>query len=1417
MAGCGHRKPKVVRRFFLSACAIGLLAAPASAKGVRVFAQHHVSVAEGLSQSHVTAIVQDGQGFVWIGTAVGLNRFDGYSFSVYGNSGRPGGLSDPAIYDLHRDARGHLWAATGKGLDRYDRATDSFQTVLGGRGRVRAVTSDPEGKVYAAVRREVVVRIDPDKGVVREYELPAATRTEVTALRAIDARTLLVLVRDPAGQVSNWRFAVFTLDTATGRTQQLVGPAPDHDPTPPDERDLTLVPAGGGAWWLGAPGNQVFLVDVRERRLRRVPYEAGLSPGDVVSHVIEGRGGAAWLLPSLVRPGKPGADNAIYRLEQGKVASGGRLRRAGGCDFDRNQAIASLVDRTNLLWTGLAGAGVCIADLDSGVFSHLHESSSGLQLTNNFVRAVWKTGDGGIWVGTRAGLDYLDRDGGRAERFRHDGRDPQSLSESEIRSLLVSRDGSLWVGTQSAGVNRRRRAGRGFERLLTADAGAGAPVSTGVASLLEDRRGNIWAATSRGLGRLAPGAREFTLYQPVPGDPQSAANWELTALFEDRAGRLWLGTGTHGLLLVDPATGRMDPVALPGFAGLNVLSLTEDPVFPGVLWIATLQQGLVRFDTSRQDVAQYASANSLLPSDTVYVVVAGGDEALWAGTNRGLVRIAARSRELRLFGTDQGLQSMEFNTRAGFRAADGEILLGGVGGVNAFYPRAIAQNVWPAAPVITRVQVRDGESEDKPGLGRAVFRNDGSPAEGRLGASTREIAFHFVGIHFADPERNRYRVRLDGFDGEWRDLGAQRVHSYTNLPPGPYRFRVQAASSRGIWSEDEASYQFTIAKPFYQSAWFLFGLPAALAALVFAIQRWRLRNLEHARRRLEQTVQQRTGELSEAVAVIRSQAEQLREADELKSRFLANISHDFRTPLSITLGTLHQIAAGEHGPVPEEMAGEIRSLMRNERRLLWMVNQLMAVARLDSGALRLRLAGHDLADIARYVVAAFRPVARQRRIELQCECGGKLPLVCDREWLEQALTNVVLNALKFTPAGGSVTVRAAAEAEGLLVSVSDTGPGIAREEQSRIFDRFYRTPASASLDASGAGVGLSLAKEIVSLHHGTIEVASEPGAGATFHIRLRAGSGHFSAEELRHAPDGGPRAETLADVAEDLAGEYQPAEAAGTKKPAVLVVDDDAEMRAYLTRQLRDSYRVLTAASGEEAWKLIQLSLPDLVVSDVAMPDLDGLELCRRLRRSAATDAIPLILITARTGAEDRIGGLETGADDYLAKPFAVAELRVRMQNLLDARARVRARIAAAVALDGAKSLDDYPEAADARFAARVYAAIRARVADPEFSVEHLADDLGMSRMHLYRRLKATLGLTPVEVLMNYRLEHAAELLASRAATVSEAAYAAGFKDLSHFSKRFRSRYGATPSEYRARTGDAPIAAVGRAVQVSDR
>ena len=1374
------------------------LASAASAQGLPLRFTR-TSVAEGLPSTNVNAVVQDRQGFVWIGTDAGLARTDGVATTVFRSEpGRAETLPQDLVSALLVDRAGRLWVGTDGGLARFDARSGTFVTVL--RDRISALFQDRAGALWAGTR-DGAVRLEGSHG--RRYRhVPAATSQDDR-----DPDWVVSFAEDARGGL--WvgtRRGLDRLDAAAGRLVAV--PLRTAAGEELREDDVQALVGDAAGVWIGS-GRRLLRLDPATRTVRAVPltdlWPAGrLGPNDLNVRALWQTPQALWV----------GTDRGLVRLDLrtgARTLSIASIDRPDGLLNDDVRAL--IVDRQGVLWVGTRN-GTARADLARGDLTHVAPSAGGL--ASPMVFALLQDRRGAVWVGTDEGLFRHDRRAGTFTRTVGQPGSHSGLGPGGIRSLLEDADGTLWIGTIGGVLNRLDPA-TGVVRRYDGDGrDAYDPrFSFRVRALLQDRAGTVWAGVESGLYRIDRGATVPRRVARIYPDRAEQGN-EVWALVQDAEGVLWAGCEA-GLLRFDPRTGETrrylhsdaDPQSVPE-GTIYALHLDAQ----GALWLGTMRRGLARFDRRTGRVTRtYTASASGLPDNTVYAIQAGASGELWLSTNLGLARLSVASGQFEAYGPARGAQSTEFNAGASFRSPQGELFFGGVNGYNSFFPGRIRENATPPQTALTGLRV----------MNRRIGPSPRGPLRAEIGVAREVVVrhdqnfltFEFAGLHAAQPAASTYAYRLDGLDDDWQQAGLRRTASYTDLDVGTYTFRVRSRSAGGVWSAGAATIRVRVVPFWYETVWArVLAALALLGGLGLAVV-VRLRRAARREHALETTVAERTLQLNTQADVLRSQAEQLQALDHAKSAFLANLSHELRTPLTLMLGPLDALREGR----ADDPAASADLALRNGQRLLRLVNQLLDIARLEAGRMPFAPDPGDLAATLDGVAGAFSGRAAERGARYAVDLGGG-PVWAryDADAVEKVAANLLSNAFKFVPAGGLVRLHLHAEAAdggavAVRMTVANDGPAIPAAELPHLFERFYHgADESGARGRAGTGIGLSLVKELVELHGGRVSVASDAASGTVFTVVLTLDAASATSVPARPALDPVLASDPVSQPAPVATGDAGDAE----DRTTVLVAEDHPEIRALVRACLAPHYRVLEAADGAAALALVRTRLPDLVVADVMMPDLDGVGLVDAIRADPATDFVPVVLLTADATMEGRLRGLGAGADDYLTKPFEPSELLARVANLLRQRARLRVRFAAPTG-DGATGDGATGDGAtgdgaaarpvlalalpdvvsdDERFLETVRQAVATRLADEAFGVEAFAAAVGVSRRHLLRRLKETTGETPAELLRRVRLEHAAALLDGGVGTVSEAAYAVGFKSVAHFSRVFGEQYGMPPSAY---------------------
>ena len=1338
------------------------------------------SIADGLPVNSVNALLQSKSGYIWAATFDGLVRFDGVKFTVFNSANTPGLPSD----------------------------------------RIIAITETHDGAIWLITEQRQLIRFS--RGRFTHFDRTHGIDGQVNAIREDSSGTLWIGAEHGLGVIRNDRFAPVAADAIRASVTVIES-----------DRD--------GSVWVGTDGGGVF--HVADGRTRRVSAMASFDSAMVqalfvdsrrrlwvstVDSVFQLRSGAEsaadarrWLLgqqkffelPATRSVGAYGVGGVVQFQDDGLVL---RRARVGGYAA----AAPVQVRGADSVWIAL-GRELLLNGRQVFTLDSLSGAADGHITDMMFDR------DGGIWLGTEGmGLIRLRRSlfdvYGRAEGLR-----------ARNASVVVrdSTDG-IWTGSTFTGLSHLspdRRSVRNYAMVL------GSPAIVG--SLLMDGRSRLLVGLPDGIAACALPAMQCTrelipplqkltngwrgvfalhrtptgrvlagtarsVFERVNGSWRTLAGWRPLAaparvFAESRDGALWVGMNGGGVVRCAAAQCRSITSA-DGMPSDVVRSLLIDR--EGWLWIGTEGRGLARLDTRRWPaddraykprVANITVADGLF-DPVVHQILDDGMGRLWMSSNRGIFWV--RRADLMAFadGRAPRIRSTAYTERDGMRnrEANGGFQPAGVldvagrlwfatqEGVVSIDPSTIPLEAPPPPVVIEQVSAR----------ARAISADTTTIS---LAASERDIEITYTALSFRETRNVRFRYRLDPYDAAWVDAGSRRTAFYTRVPPGQYTFRVAASQGSDRWSEQPVSVTLNVAPLFRETLLAKILLAMALALTGVAIARWRLQQLRQREVMLTALVHERTAALQENERELAAQNVKLAQLNQLRSKLFANLSHEFRTPLTLILGPLRSLLDGRHGTLGPTVREQAELMLRNGQRLLRLINQILDLARLQAGAVTITRQPIELLAFVRTVTQAFAPLADRQGIAVVFRSPLRaLTIDADGEQLEKVLLNLLSNAVKFTATGGIVDVSVAIDDVEAVITVRDTGVGIAAADLPHVFERFYQVESENTRKYDGTGIGLALVKELAELHGGTITVTSEPGVGSCFAVRLPAATtqGGGAPREIMATAN---LDEMLAlEAGEATEGELATEQSAGDRV-TVLLVDDNADVRAYVRSVLAPDFHVLEAADGLAGLTLAREALPDLIVADVMMPELDGLGLASALKDDVMTDAIPVILLTARATAEDQIAGLAVGADAYVVKPFDPGVLSACVQNLLAQRRRLRDRFRLGEA-PPPDSLPAEPSALDLR----LRPVVQAHLVTPDFSPEALATAAGMSYHQLYRALRDELGTTPSRYIRTVRAEVAAEMLKQGAGSVTEVAYAVGFESLSYFRRAFRERFGSSPSEF---------------------
>jgi signal transduction histidine kinase/DNA-binding response OmpR family regulator len=1083
--------------------------------------------------------------------------------------------------------------------------------------------------------------------------------------------------------------------------------------------------------------------------------------------------------------------------------------------------------------------GLVIIDT-RGRLKEIFNQDYGLQ--NDLVRCVYEDTRGNLWLALEEGISKIEY---ASPISMYDGLPTYIYS-------VIRHDADLYAGTdnglyvlapdgkfrQVPGISGRYfvLVSTGDSLLAAADKGVfqvgnqtNIPIIEAFSIALVHSQKNpkrTWVGTDRGLYSLYRENRRWEKEHEFKNITQY-----IDSIVEDRQGNLWVGLVEKGVLKVDfPGDGTISTPQV------TLHHFTKEFIHQGIA--VSMAAGYVIFDTINGLFRYDEKKKSFVPDFTLGKEFAGGTTRkgfTWLEEDRNkniwIYSFSDRSTHLAKARSDGTyvIHSQPFLRFQGYMR-------------QKFYPDPHEDTIWIGGKgclIRYDTRIKKDYNYDFPTLVRRVSSNGKSIFDGykiergndaHRGSSCpliaykdRNLGFEFAAPFFEAETRTKYRCFLEGYEKSWSQWNRETRKDYTNLEPGRYTFRVQAKNVYGH-SGSEAVFPFKILLPWHRTWWAYLSYAFVLFMLTYLIVKWRRSlKLEQEKQKLEKTVKERTKEIDEKNRQLEEQSQKLEEIDKMKSRFFANISHEFRTPLTLIMGPLEQMLSGGSADETEQKK-KLTMMLRNSQRLLGLINRLLELSKFESGEMKLQAGRQDMIPFLKGIIASFEPVIAKNEQELIFHAGEeRIDVYFDPGKLEEVLFNLLSNAVKFTPAGGKITVSAAKNpakkanfpSGWVEISVSDTGVGIPGEQLEHIFNRFFQSDSTYEHHQKGSGIGLALAKEMVELHYGEIEAGSVQGQGTRFIIRLPLGDTHLKPEEMARSPVKPYKYKNIKEIPALLKREKDPCvtvevdagitdaiespvteqdmELEAQEKNIILVVEDNADFREYIRGALEPLYDVVEAKDGQEGMQKAQKIIPDLIISDIMMPEVDGYALCRILKKDIKTSHIPIILLTAKASEEGIVKGLETGADDYITRPFSTKILCIRIKNLIDLRHHWQHTRKRQMTMQPAEIS---VSSVDEQFYKEMQAVIEKNLSDSEFNVEQLAKKLYLSRATLYRKIVALTGESPLKFIRSYRLKRAAQLLKARWGNVTEVAIEVGFCNMAHFSECFKEEFGRLPSAF---------------------
>ncbi|MEO6255063.1 MAG: ATP-binding protein [Ferruginibacter sp.] len=1326
-----------------------------------------ISTAQGLSQGMVFDLLQDKEGFIWVATKNGLNRYDGYTFKIFTNDPyNAQSLSSNTILKLFEDSKGRIWAGTeNAGLNIYDKQSGKFYRIahsntnaasLSGNG-IKAIEEMPDGRILVGTDDAGLNIVELNNSFFAKGAAPVITRLSLP------------------------------------NASQVYGIGKDKN----------------GIIWIGGMDGSVYRFEPLKNSFIKLNNGILLNDGYLnldSSKLINSKlylSDGKNIFP-LFNSNKTPAGNIIFKLKEQPWENHHReehfydvFKNEPGKTIKWDEPLPKttiricypfIIDRSGILWSGSVGWGLRKYNTIRSKFETKASSKT--------IRLIMPGTGKDIYL---VSYDYnwmnLKEDGTITDAFK---KDP---SLNQVDNFIIASTGDYWFKCDEKGYFKYNPA----SNTVTAWRGINANQKFGKKQpFIEDRKANLWFPGQDGaitiLNTKTEKLDSFTINK-------DGSKIICTTLFEDKQGTFWIGT-EKGFAKVILNYNQIAASPVKWFYNNNnnrnslnynhVSCFLDDPNEPNkYLWISTKGGGLNRLDKITGDFFHLTTKDGL-PDDVVYGILSDNDGNIWGSTNKGVFCLTPAKNNTNSkwifhnFTKANGLQDDEFNTGAYARLPNSHLAFGGVKGINIFDPKEILVPGFMPNVFITDILINN--QSIAPGDNTGVLQNTIEQSKKITLTHLQDIlTLEFSSLDLTASAQNKYRFQLVGVDKDWVESGTRRTATYLHLPAGKYIFKVQGSNSQGIWSDKIAELQITVLPPWWRSWW---AYMAYIVLLGFGIRAYFKFTVNRAKLKSQLNFEQ-------------LEAKRVKELDSVKTQLYTNITHEFRTPLTVILGMAQQVKSNP----PQHLDNGIDMIIRNGQSLLNLVNEMLDLSKLETGKMTLQLVNGDIINFLRYIVESFQSLAESQKKQLHFLAEMDTSYVAyDPEKVRQIVANLLSNALKFTPPKGNIYISVSennalheAGKSTIIIKVKDTGIGIPESQVEHIFERFYQLDNSHTRKTEGTGIGLALTKELVKLMEGDITVKSPPtgsNRGTEFTVTLPLVI--TPAAENSIYPDIKDAVSKQIHTA-SFNTQNPDEEKQAKEKPLILLVEDNADVVAYTASCLPD-YRLAVGQDGREGFEIASEIIPDLIITDVMMPFVDGFELCMQLRNHEPTSHIPIIMLTAKADIESKMEGLEKGADAYLEKPFNREELLLRIKKLLELRKNLQQFYLKKAGLNNnsatAENVSHIEEMipenkTEDEFVKRVREAIEINLSDTGFSVEQLCKMVFMSHSQLHRKLDALTGCSPNKFIRIIRLNKAREMLKHSAGSIASIALDCGYNDPGYFARVFKQEYGVTPQDWR--------------------
>ncbi len=1358
------------------------------------------TVEDGLSSSDVNCVIQDRMGFIWIGTDNGLNRYDGSEFKIFRNKQNDNkSISDNSIWSLFEDRDGNIWIGTKGGtLNKYFPKTESFNQIRLSENKlaensITAILEDKVGDIWVGTYSQGLFRYEKKSGKIKNWKYDPKLKN------VLSNNYITSLLQDSDGFI--WISTYNGLNKINPK--KLQDGFTIYSKNNIDENSISnnLVwrvnqsVVDKNLLWIGT-ADGICKFDIKKQTFSRLKVNAkfpsqfsnsfaSMAEQSINGDIILWAATYGGLFRINLR------NNEIEQYIDDKKFSNGLLG---------NQIDQLLIDESGVLWVA-TDKGLNYHPLKNQKFNNKLSQNfyNGIfqELNNSDIKAILNFRGEEYFIAASEGLFLLNLNSNKSELRIID--EFNNLNPWSIEKGLKN---DIWIGTYGNGLIHFDLTTSKLTFITIESPTFKTSAFNYIKSLRQSKNGNLWIGFwGGGLASYDTKTNKYKIWINDESDKNSLNHNDVWALYEDKLGRLWIGTNGGGLNLYVPSADgsfkhwKVEQDKSNSIVNNSILSISEkksENDSETILLLGT-ENGLseVHINNDKSNIynvsLKFNNYNTLegLVDKSISGALIDEQGFLWISSNSGLMRLNQTDGSITKFSKVDGFNSNIFNPGSFCKSPNGVMLFGSTRGPVIFNPPDIKLSEYQPKIIFTDFQI----------FNETVVPGENSPLKTSITLSNEinltfnqnVITFKFSSTDYNSSDKIQFLYKLEGFDLDWIKSGLNRSATYTNLNPGNYTFKVKGTNSDGLWSDRSASLNIVIAPPLWRTIWaYLFYVCLIIAGL-FAIRKFEL-----SRSRLRNELKLRDLE-----------AKKIREIENMKSRFFTNLSHEFRTPLMLIKGPVEQLLSGNNVNQSEQ----VKLIQRNSEKLQNLIDQLLELSQLEAATIQLKAKKENIVSIVRGIYSSFTALAHRKNIDLNFNSiKDDIITWIDRDKFEKVLNNLLSNAFKFTPDNGKINIEilitSSDNQDYSTISIKDSGIGIPEEKIDKIFDRFYQVDDSTKRAYSGSGIGLSLVKELVDLHKWKIFVNSNIGIGTEFILQIPLDEDYLSGSQkvfeknLVVDYDGGPLTHSVSKTnGEDnfnLKGSNS-TKLNLQKKATLLIVEDSADVRIYLNDILKDEYNLIVSENGERGLSEALEKLPDLIISDVMMPIMDGIEFCKNIKSDWRTAHIPVVLLTAKASAESKIEGLETGADDYITKPFNYKEFSVRIKNLITQRKQLRERFGKNLIF---KPENITPNKADQEFLMNAINIVEKNILKPEFGSDEFANQMFLSRSQLHRKIQSISDQSTGEFIRTIRLKKAAGLILEKKLSVTQIALEVGFNSPSHFTKAFKQMFGCLPSEF---------------------